>query len=94
MGYSAAAWSLCRRVGTISRLGSSSCGGVRRRVPRVSLHVAVMVARMARGRHAPSSLPVPGPEPRAFGILAERFAKGEIDAETFRSMKAELGRDD
>jgi uncharacterized membrane protein len=27
---------------------------------------------------------------RAFEILAERFARGEIDAEAFRSMKVEL----
>jgi len=27
---------------------------------------------------------------RGLGILAERFAKGEIDAETYRSMKTEL----
>lgn len=26
----------------------------------------------------------------AFAILAERFARGEIDAETYRSMKTEL----
>jgi uncharacterized membrane protein len=27
---------------------------------------------------------------KAFGILAERFAKGDIDAETFKSMKEEI----
>jgi len=27
---------------------------------------------------------------KALEILAERFAKGEVDAETYRSMKAEL----
>jgi uncharacterized membrane protein len=30
------------------------------------------------------------PKERGLEILVERFAKGEIDADTFRSMKAEL----
>ncbi|PKL23497.1 MAG: electron transporter RnfE [Spirochaetae bacterium HGW-Spirochaetae-3] len=29
-------------------------------------------------------------EARGLDILAERFARGEVDAETYRSMKAEL----
>ncbi|MDA8410389.1 MAG: SHOCT domain-containing protein [Treponema sp.] len=32
------------------------------------------------------------PHARALDIVVERFARGEIDAETFRAMKAELDK--
>jgi putative membrane protein len=45
------------------------------------------IVRLARHGNAVGSPPSGG---KALGILSERFAKGEIDADTFRSMKAEL----
>lgn len=49
------------------------------------------IVKLAR-RPAFSGIPLEGRPSggKALEILAERFAKGEVDAETYRSMKAEL----
>jgi putative membrane protein len=46
----------------------------------------VAVVRTGKARQASVS----AASDRALEILAERFARGEIDADSFRSMKAEL----
>lgn len=49
------------------------------------------IVRFARRGNAVGILPEgPTSKGKALAILSERFAKGEIDSETFRSMKAEL----
>lgn len=49
------------------------------------------IVRLARHGGVAAALPVgQAGNGRALEILSERFAKGEVDAETFRSMKAEL----
>lgn len=45
----------------------------------------VVLVRSSRARRS-----FEDPKERGLEILVERFAKGEIDADTFRSMKAEL----
>jgi len=51
--------------------------------------VALSIIAIARTRKMnPSASGTP--EARGLDILAERFAKGELDAETYRSMRAEL----
>lgn len=50
------------------------------------LAVAILaIIRLAKARSL-----APGGKPSALDILSERFARGEIDAETYRTMKAEL----
>ncbi len=44
--------------------------------------------RLATGNRQGGSKEAPGD--RALQILAERYAKGEIDSDTYREMKAEL----
>ncbi|OHD17704.1 MAG: hypothetical protein A2Y38_01125 [Spirochaetes bacterium GWB1_59_5] len=57
----------------------------------VLLIAAVVLAIVAVVRTRNSRLTASSdPEERGLEILTERFARGEIDAETFRSMKAEL----
>lgn len=51
--------------------------------------VALSIIAIARTRKMKSS-GSGTPEARGLDILAERFAKGELDAETYRSMRAEL----
>ena len=46
----------------------------------------VAIVRTGRARHTAGSTA----SDRGLEILAERFARGEIDADSFRSMKAEL----
>lgn len=65
----------------------------------IALIVLVVFAtlRLAKGGHhghGPAPLGEFPPERRALDILAERFARGEIDAESYRLMKAELERKD
>lgn len=51
--------------------------------------VGILVVSMLRaGRASRSSLE--SPSERGLAILTERFARGEIDSETFRSMRTEL----
>ena len=50
------------------------------------LVVLIRSTRRGIGQGAPTN----GPQHRALEILAERFARGEIDAAAYRSMKAEL----
>lgn len=51
----------------------------------VALSIIALV-RTGKKRSAASG----EPEQRGLDILAERFARGELDAETYRSMRAEL----
>jgi putative membrane protein len=48
--------------------------------------VIVAIVRLDKARGLGQALP----QQRGIEILMERFAKGEIDAETYRVMKAEL----
>lgn len=54
----------------------------------------VVLVRLARRQGSGGSIgdvvPREADLSAAIGILAERFARGEIDAETYRAMKAEL----
>jgi putative membrane protein len=47
----------------------------------------IAIARMGKMRETSAQ----GGKDRGLDILVERYAKGEIDAETFRAMKSELG---
>jgi uncharacterized membrane protein len=49
--------------------------------------VVILVARTGKARIGED----PDTKERGIAILTERFARGEIDAATFRSMKVELG---
>ena len=62
-------------------------GGLVMSAVLIGLAVFAVVAfiRMGRTRRT-----IDDPKERGIEILIERFARGEIDAETFRSMKAEL----
>jgi len=48
--------------------------------------VVVLILRAGKARIGPGE----SASERGIEILSERFARGEIDAATFRSMKAEL----
>lgn len=49
------------------------------------------IVRLARHGGVAAALPAArAGTGKALDILSERFAKGEVDAETYRSMKAEL----
>ncbi|MBU0927791.1 MAG: SHOCT domain-containing protein [Spirochaetes bacterium] len=52
--------------------------------------VAIVFFARARKQSAPEG---DAPEAKARGLLAERFARGEIDAEAYRFMRAELASD-
>jgi uncharacterized membrane protein len=54
--------------------------------------LVVLVVKISRGGRpqAGSAIAPAAASGKAFEILAERFARGEIDAEAFRSMRAEL----
>lgn len=41
-------------------------------------------------KSGPDTLPPPPPAETALGILEKRFAKGEIDEDTFKRMKKDL----
>jgi len=51
--------------------------------------LAVAILAIIRLAKANKSLPPVG-KPSALDILSERFARGEIDAETYRLMKGEI----
>jgi putative membrane protein len=55
--------------------------------------LAVAVLAIIRLAKANKSLPPVG-KPSPLDILSERFARGEIDAETYRLMKGEIGKKD
>jgi putative membrane protein len=52
----------------------------------IAVLLVILIVRTTRNHRLGAGLPAP----HALEILEERFAKGEIDAETFRAMKAEL----
>jgi uncharacterized membrane protein len=52
----------------------------------LALGIIALVRLAKRDRRAAEA-----PQERGIDILIGRFARGEVDAETFRSMKAELG---
>jgi uncharacterized membrane protein len=52
----------------------------------IAVLLVILIVRTTRNHGLASGLPAP----HALEILEERFARGEIDAEAFRTMKAEL----
>ena len=62
-------------------------GGILMGAVLIVLAVFAVVAFIRMYRSGSSST---NPKHRGLEILSERFARGEIDADTYRSMKAEL----
>lgn len=64
-------------------------GGIIMALLTIALITVVIVAIVRMGKLRGGS--VHGGQDRGLDILVERYARGEIDAETFRAMKSELG---
>jgi len=52
--------------------------------------VVYMMLRLRKIERTSAAVPVNGSVPRSIEILDERFARGEIDTETYRTMKEVL----